>query len=90
MRFPIITEITRVDLSRARVSVDRPDGLVLFLKGRYLPFDHELREEQVNFDRRLIASGLVAPNGKGPRISELRELLKKGAVVKNKSGSSCD
>ena len=89
-RFPIITELARVDLSRARVSVERPDGLVLFLKGRYLPFDDELREEQVNFDKRLIASGLVAPNGKGPRISELRELLKKGAFSKKKSESSCD
>jgi hypothetical protein len=66
-----------VDLSRARVNVDRPEGMVLYLKGRFLPADTPKRDEQLEFDRKLLASGVVSPDGKGPRLTELRELMRK-------------
>ncbi|WP_198382981.1 DNA phosphorothioation-associated putative methyltransferase [Roseomonas sp. KE2513] len=76
-RLPVISETTRVDLGRARVTVDRPDGMVLYLKGRFLPVDAPKREEQVEFDRRLLVAGIVTPDGKGPRLAELQELMRK-------------
>jgi DNA phosphorothioation-associated putative methyltransferase len=76
-RLPMISETTRVDLGRAKVTVDRPDGLVLYLKGRFLPSDAPEHEEQTAFDRRLVASGLVTPDGKGPRLAELQDLIRK-------------
>ena len=76
-RLPVISETTRVDLGRARVTVDRPDGMVLYLKGRFLPADAQEREEQIEFDRRLLASGMVTPDGKGPRLAELQEFMRK-------------
>lgn len=75
-RLPVISETTRVDLGRARVTVDRPDGLVLYLKGRFLPADAPGHEEQMEFDRRLLASGMVTPEGRGPRLAELRKLIR--------------
>jgi DNA phosphorothioation-associated putative methyltransferase len=76
-RLPVISETTRVDLGRARVTVDRPEGLVLYLKGRFLPADAPEREEQVAFDGKLLASGIVSPDGRGPRMAELQELMRK-------------
>jgi DNA phosphorothioation-associated putative methyltransferase len=76
-RLPVVSERTRVDLGRARVTVDQPDGMVLYLKGRYLPPDAPEREEQLKFDRRLLASGIVTADGRGPRLAELRELMRK-------------
>lgn len=76
-RLPVISETTRVDLGRARVTVDRPEGLVLYLKGRFLPADAPEREEQVAFDGKLLASGIVTPDGRGPRMAELQELMRK-------------
>ncbi|MBY0332885.1 MAG: DNA phosphorothioation-associated putative methyltransferase [Acetobacteraceae bacterium] len=76
-RLPVISETTRVDLGRARITVDRPEGLVLYLKGRFLPEDTPEREEQLEFDRRLLASGIVTQDGRGPRMAELQELMRK-------------
>ena len=77
VRLPIVSETTRVDLGRARVTADRPEGLVLYLKGRFLPADAPGREEQIAFDARLLAAGLVTPDGKGPRMAALQELMKR-------------
>lgn len=76
-RLPVVSETTRVDLGRARITVDRPEGIVLYLKGRFLPVDAPEREEQLEFDRRLTASGIVTPDGKGPRMAALQELMRK-------------
>lgn len=74
-RLPIISERTRVDLGRLRSTIERPEGMVLYLKGRYLPLDTAERERQVEFDRKLLAAGLVSPEGRGPRFSELQTML---------------
>ena len=66
-----------MDLGRPKSAVDRPEGMVLDLKGRFLPADVPEREEQLEFDRRLVASGIVTPDGKGPGLAELQELLPK-------------
>lgn len=76
VRLPLVLEKTRVDLGHARVSVDRPDGLVLYLKGRFLACDAPERDEQMAFDDKLLASGVVTPNGKGPRLAELQERIR--------------
>jgi DNA phosphorothioation-associated putative methyltransferase len=75
-RLPVVSETTRVDLGRARVTVDRPEGLVLYLNGRFLPADAPGHEEQIEFDRRLLASGIVTPDGRGPRLAELQNLMR--------------
>lgn len=77
VRLPLISEKTRVDLGRARVSVDRPEGLVLYLKGQFLPADVPDRDEQMTFDRKLLSSGMVTPDAKGPRMAELQALMRK-------------
>ncbi|NJL07071.1 MAG: DNA phosphorothioation-associated putative methyltransferase [Methylacidiphilales bacterium] len=76
-RLPVILEKTRIDLGRTSTNVDRPDGIALYLKGRYLPVDAPDREEQMEFDSKLLAAGIVTPDGKGPRIAELHEFLRK-------------
>jgi DNA phosphorothioation-associated putative methyltransferase len=84
-RLPVISETTRVDLGRAKVTVDRPERLVLYLKGRFLPTDTPEREEQIEFDRRLLATGVVTPDGKGPRLAELQELMRKRRSARSDS-----
>jgi DNA phosphorothioation-associated putative methyltransferase len=76
-RLPVVSERTRVDLGRARVTVDCPEGMVLYLKGRFLPAGAPEREEQLQFERKLLASGIVSPDGSGPRLAELQELMRK-------------
>ncbi len=46
-RLPIYTERTRVDLGRLRVTVDQPEGMILYLKGRFLPSDAPGLAEQL-------------------------------------------
>jgi DNA phosphorothioation-associated putative methyltransferase len=84
-RLPVVSETTRVDLGRARVTVDRPDGMVLYLKGNLLPLDAPEREEQLEFDSKLLASGIVTPDGKGPRLAQLRELMQRRRSVQRDS-----
>jgi DNA phosphorothioation-associated putative methyltransferase len=76
-QLPVMLERTRVDLGRARVTVDYPEGMVLYLKGRFLPADAPERDKQLQFDRKLLASGIVSPDGRGPRLTELQELIPK-------------
>lgn len=93
-RLPVVSETTRVDLGRAKVTVNRPDGMVLYLKGRFVPAGAPERDEQLEFDRRLVASGIVTEDGKGPRMAELQELMRKrcsalfGATTKTDRQSS--
>lgn len=89
-KLPIVSEATRVDLGRAKVTVDQPDGMVLYLKGRFLPADAPEREEQLEFDRKLLASGIVTPDGKGPRMAELQELMRKRRGARSGGGSKAE
>ena len=68
-RLPVYTERTRVDLGRLRVTVDQPEGMILYLKGRFLPSD---APKQLMFDQKLIDAGIVDEDGNGPRYAELR------------------
>jgi DNA phosphorothioation-associated putative methyltransferase len=76
-RLPVVAERTRVDLGRLRATVERPDGMVLYLKGRFLLPEDPDRDEQLAFDRKLLSSGLVSEDGRGPRFPELRDWLSK-------------
>jgi DNA phosphorothioation-associated putative methyltransferase len=71
-RLPILAERTRVDLGRLKASTERLDGVLLYLKGRYLPMDAPGREEQAAFDNTLLAEGIVTQDGRGPRLTDLK------------------
>ena len=76
LRLPVVSERTRVDLGKLRSTVDRPTGLVIYLKGKFLPTDLPGREQQTMFDDKLLRSGMVSSDGNGPRYDELLEVLK--------------
>ena len=82
-RLPIYTERTRVDLGRLRVTVDQPEGMVLYLKGRFLPSEAPGLIEQLAFDQKLIDAGIVDEVGKGPRYGELQELLRQRRAARS-------
>ena len=81
-RLPVYAERTRVDLGRLRVFVDRPDGMILYLKGRFLPADAPELLEQRAFDAKLLEAGIASEDGKGPRYSELQEMLRQQRAKK--------
>ena len=85
-RLPICSERTRVDLTRLRVAVDQPDGMVLYLMGRFLPRDMPEATEQIAFDRKLLATGIVDEEGRGPGYAELNEILRRRRAKKASSG----
>lgn len=76
-RLPVVSERTRVDLGRLRATVDMPEGMIVYLKGRFLPYDFPGRSAQVEFDDKLLLSGAVSERGRGPRLSELREFFRR-------------
>ena len=79
-RLPVYTERTRVDLGRLRVTVDQPEGMILFLKGRFLPSDATGVAEQLMFDEKLLKAGIVGPEGEGPRYAELQQMMRQRRV----------
>ena len=85
VRLPIYTERTRVDLGRLKVAVDQPTGMILYLKGRFLPDDEPGVVEQRAFDQKLVAAGIVDEEGKGPRFAELQDMMRQ---LKAKSGQT--
>jgi hypothetical protein len=76
VRLPIVAERTRVDLGRLRSTVDRPNGVVIYLKGKFLPADLPGRDQQVQFDDKLLGSGMVSSDARGPRYDELLNALR--------------
>jgi len=62
-RMPVYTERTRADLGRLKVMVDHPEGMILYLKGRFLPSDAPGVAEQLLFDQKLIDAGIVDEEG---------------------------
>lgn len=50
--------------------------MILYLKGRFLPADEPELEEQLEFDRKLVAAGIVDETGRGPRYTELQAMLR--------------
>lgn len=76
-RLPVYTERTRVDLGRLRVTVDQPRGMILYLKGRFLPADAPGVAEQLLFDQKLITARIVDEEGKGPHYAELQEMMRR-------------
>ena len=76
-RLPVYTERTRVDLGRLRVTVDQPEGTILYLKGRFLPADAPGVTEQRLFDERPLKAGIVDSEGRGPRYAELQETMRR-------------
>lgn len=76
-RLPIYSERTRVDLGRLKVTVDHPEGVVLYRKGRFLAFDTAGLVEQLAFDNKLIEAGIVDEEGRGPHYWELQTIIRK-------------
>ena len=83
---PVVVERVRVNLGRLKIRSEQPDGLMLYLKSRYLPPDDPARERQSVFDSALLATGLVDENGRGPPAHEMAPLLAQvmgsGSVVR--------
>jgi len=50
--------------------------MILYHKGRFLPADTPGLEEQIAFDRKLVAARIVDEEGRGPRYADLQELLR--------------
>jgi DNA phosphorothioation-associated putative methyltransferase len=75
-RLPIYSERTRVDLGRLKVFVDHPTGMILYLKGRFLPSDAPDLHAQKAFDQKLIEAGIVDENAKGPRYADLQKIMR--------------
>lgn len=86
-RLPVYTERTRVDLGRLRVTVDQPEGMILYLKGRFLPADAPGVAEQILFDQKLIDAGIVDAEGKGPRHAELQDMMRQRKLKRGQAGS---
>ena len=86
-RLPIYTERTRVDLGRLKVTVDQPEGMILYLKGRFLPSDAPGVAEQLLFDQKLIDAGIVDEEGKGPRYAELQEMMRQRKLKRGHADS---
>ncbi len=74
-RLPVYAERSRVDLGRLKVTVNQPAGMILYLKGRFLPADAPGLEEQLALDRKLLQEGLVDDEGRGPRYAELQATM---------------
>jgi DNA phosphorothioation-associated putative methyltransferase len=85
-RLPVYTERTRVDLGRLRVTVDHPEGMILYLKGRFLPSDAPGAAEQSLFDQKLIDAGIVDQEGKGPRYAELQGMMRRRKAGRAQTG----
>jgi DNA phosphorothioation-associated putative methyltransferase len=85
-RLPVYTERTRVDLGRLRVTVDQPEGMILYLKGRFLPTDAPDVAEQLAFDRKLIEAGIVDEEGRGPRYAELQDMMRQRKLKRGHAG----
>jgi hypothetical protein len=54
-----------------KVTVDQPEGMIFYLKGRFLPSGAPRVAEQLLFDWKLIDAGIVDEEGKGPRYADL-------------------
>jgi DNA phosphorothioation-associated putative methyltransferase len=74
---PVYAERTRVDLGRLKVTVDHPQGVVVYLKGRFMGSDAPGVSEQLSFDKKLIEAGIVDEDGQGPSYLELQSLVRK-------------
>ena len=72
---PAIMERIRVDLGRLRIRSERPEGLMLYLKSRYLALDDPDRGQQALFDRAVLDTKLVDEQGRGPPAQEVGPLL---------------
>lgn len=87
-RLPIIAEMVKVNVKTLRGRRMRPRGAVLYLRSQYLPAGFEGRHEQAQFDARLLAEGIVSPEGEGPDAPNLADLLKSRGLAKSPVASA--
>ena len=74
-RLPLYSELIRVDLGRLSVRTLQQNGKVIYLKSRFLPPDFPDLAAQAAFDAKVLAMGIIGPNGNGPLYQELKALL---------------
>ncbi|WP_165820212.1 DNA phosphorothioation-associated putative methyltransferase [Microvirga sp. KLBC 81] len=72
---PIVVEIVEVDLKALRRKRKQPKGMVLYLKGRYLPSDDPAQADQQKIDDKLIQASIVSTDGVGPDAASLARML---------------
>lgn len=73
---PSLSEVVNVDLKKARSSRTTVDDALLYLKSTFMTNDNPGLQKQAGIDRKLIESGIVRSDGRGPRRSALRTMLK--------------
>lgn len=73
---PTLSEVVNVDLKKARAWRTTVDDGFLYLKSTFMAIDNPGRQRQAGIDRKLIGSGIVSRDGRGPRRSALRGMLK--------------
>lgn len=73
--FPSIKSRVEIDLQGLRAKRRRQPGAVLYLKSRYLPADDPLRDTQLALDEKLLAKGVILPDGSGPSWDDLKTAL---------------
>jgi DNA phosphorothioation-associated putative methyltransferase len=73
--FPSIKSRVEIDLQGLRAKRRRQPGGVLYLKSRYLPADDPARDTQLALDEKLLAKGVILPDGSGPSWDDLKTAL---------------
>ncbi len=73
---PRISEVAEVDLVKLRSRRVKPSDAVLYLKATYMRADDPGRDAQAAVDGKLLDTGIVDEDGKGPSASELTALLR--------------
>jgi len=73
--FPAVKSRVEIDLKGLRARRRRQSGGVLYLKSRYLPTDDANRDAQLALDEKLLAKGVVMPDGSGPTWDDLKVAL---------------
>jgi len=73
---PSLSEIVHVDLKKARAWRSPLTDGVLYLKSTFMAHDDPGLQKQARIDRKLTESGIVSCDGRGPRRSILRGMIK--------------
>ncbi len=73
---PTLSQVVNVDLKKARAWRTTVDDGFLYLKSTFMASDNPGLQKQAGIDRKLIESGIVGRDGRGPRRSALRGMFK--------------
>lgn len=73
---PTLSQVVNVDLKNARSWRTTVDDGVLYLKSTFMADTDPGLQKQARIDKKLTESGIVSSDGRGPKRSVLRGMLK--------------